>query len=111
MRPWSTITWLDLSTRAASPIARKYELIEVDAEDIPKLSSNSLGKISYILGEPALEEAVLNQMQQLKCIFNVESNLMDNMPYDLLFQRGINVVMTGAIFAQPVAELGLGQAL
>ena len=48
---------------------------------------------------------------ELRCIFNVESNLIDNMPYDLLFARGIHVVTTGAVFAEPVAELGLGLAL
>jgi phosphoglycerate dehydrogenase-like enzyme len=33
------------------------------------------------------------------------------MPYDVLFERGIHVVTTGAVFAKPVAELGLGLAL
>ena len=33
------------------------------------------------------------------------------MPYELLFQRGIHTVTTGAVFAEPVAELGLGLAL
>ncbi len=33
------------------------------------------------------------------------------MPYDLVFARGIHVVTTGAVFAQPVAEIGLGFAL
>ena len=33
------------------------------------------------------------------------------MPYDTLFERGIHVVTTGAVFAQPVAELALGLAL
>jgi phosphoglycerate dehydrogenase-like enzyme len=42
---------------------------------------------------------------------NVESNLINNMPYDTLFQRGIHVVTTGAVFAEPVAELAIGLAL
>ena len=50
-------------------------------------------------------------MPELRCIFNVESNLLDNMPYDHLFERGIHTVTTGAVFAEPVAELGLGLAL
>ena len=50
-------------------------------------------------------------MQSLRCIFNVETNLLNNMPYDLLFERGIHVVTTGAVFAEPVAELGLALAL
>ena len=50
-------------------------------------------------------------MTALRCIFNVETNLLNNMPYDLLFERGIHVVTTGAVFAEPVAELGLAMAL
>ena len=38
-------------------------------------------------------------------------NRFDNMPYDDVFRRGIHVVTTGAVFAQPVAEIGLGFAL
>ena len=45
-------------------------------------------------------------MASLRCIFNVETNLINNMPYDALFQRGIHVVTTGLVFAEPVAELG-----
>ena len=50
-------------------------------------------------------------MTSLRCIFNVESNLINNMPYDALFERGIHVVTTGAVFAEPVAEMGLAMAL
>jgi len=32
----------------------------------------------------------------LRCVFNVETNLVDNMPYETLFARGIHVVTTGA---------------
>ena len=50
-------------------------------------------------------------MPKLRCILNVESNLINNMPYDILFARGIHVVTTGQVFAEPVAELGLAMAL
>jgi phosphoglycerate dehydrogenase-like enzyme len=50
-------------------------------------------------------------MPQLRSILNVESNLLNNMPYEILFQRGIHVVTTGQVFAEPVAEIGLGFAL
>ncbi len=50
-------------------------------------------------------------MTSLRCILNVESNLINNMPYDVLFARGIHVVTTGQVFAEPVAELGLALAL
>jgi phosphoglycerate dehydrogenase-like enzyme len=50
-------------------------------------------------------------MTALRCIFNVETNLLNNMPYETLFARGIHVVTTGLVFAEPVAELGLAMAL
>ncbi len=65
----------------------------------------------YIIGQPPLDHAALDAMTSLRCILNVESNLINNMPYDVLFARGIHVVTTGQVFAEPVAELGLALAL
>jgi phosphoglycerate dehydrogenase-like enzyme len=50
-------------------------------------------------------------MKALRCVFNVETNLVNNMPYETLFARGIHVVTTGLDFAEPEAELGLAMAL
>ena len=88
-----------------------YHLIEVEQGDIAGLSADVLAQVSYIIGQPALSRATLAALINLRCIFNVESNLLNNMPYDVLFERGIHVVTTGAVFAKPVAELGLGLAL
>ena len=88
-----------------------YHLIEVEPGDIAGLSADILAQVSYIIGQPPLSRATLAAMVKLRCIFNVESNLLNNMPYDVLFARGIHVVTTGAVFAKPVAELGLGLAL
>ncbi|GLS20210.1 2-hydroxyacid dehydrogenase [Labrys miyagiensis] len=43
--------------------------------------------------------------------FQRGANLVNNMPYETLFARGIHVVTTGQVFAEPVAELGLAMAL
>jgi len=75
------------------------------------LDTAVLSQARYILGQPPLTQTTLEKMKQLRCIFNVESNLLNNMPYDYLFQNGIHVVTTGAVFAEPVAELGLALAL
>ena len=88
-----------------------YQLIEVEQDDIANLSPDILAQVSYIIGQPSLSRATLAALVNLRCIFNVESNLLNNMPYDVLFERGIHVVTTGAVFAKPVAELGLGLAL
>lgn len=99
-----------------SPAARArldagYEIVECTGPDLPHLPDATLARARYIIGQPDLDTAALARMPSLRCIFNVESNLLDNMPYEVLFARGIHVVTTGAVFAEPVAEIGLGFAL
>jgi phosphoglycerate dehydrogenase-like enzyme len=89
----------------------RYAVHEADPARIDALDPAVLGRARYIVGQPPLGLATLGRLSALRCIFNVESNLLDNMPYEVLFQRGIHVVTTGAVFAEPVAELGLGLAL
>lgn len=89
----------------------KYNILEVEPEEVDHLSEDVLNKAQYILGQPPLTLETLQKMPGLKCILNVESNLFNNMPYDYLFKNGIYVVTTGAVFAGPVAEMGLGLAL
>ncbi len=89
----------------------RYEVIEVQLDAVSQLSDDLLAKVRYVLGQPPISEETLAKLTALRCVLNVESNLIDNMPYETLFQRGIHVVTTGLVFAQPVAELGLGLAL
>lgn len=89
----------------------RYEIVEVPELAVNGLDGDVLGRARYILGQPPLDLETLKQMESLRCIFNVESNLLNNMPYDYLFQNGVHVVTTGAVFAQPVAEMGLAMAL
>ena len=102
---------LIFTAKRLAQLRDSYEVIEVSEDEIANLSPQVLAQVRYIIGQPPLDHLLLEQLKQLKCIFNVESNLMDNMPYDTLFERGIHVVTTGAVFAQPVAELALGLAL
>ncbi|AWD21287.1 hydroxyacid dehydrogenase [Fuscovulum blasticum] len=89
----------------------RYRLVETVDEELATLPPAVLAEARYIIGQPPLSEATLAAMTGLRCIFNVESNLLPNMPYDAAFARGIHVVTTGAVFAEPVAEIGLGFAL
>jgi phosphoglycerate dehydrogenase-like enzyme len=89
----------------------RFRLHECAADHVARQSPDVLAATKYIIGQPTLSTETLAAMPALRCIFNVESNLINNMPYDLLFQRGIHVVTTGAVFAEPVAEIGLGMAL
>jgi phosphoglycerate dehydrogenase-like enzyme len=88
-----------------------YRLLEVAEAEVDGLPAGTLRDVRYILGQPPFGEAALAHMEALRCVLNVESNLINNMPYETLFQRGIHVVTTGAVFAEPVAEIGLGFAL
>ncbi|SMY08636.1 hydroxyacid dehydrogenase [Flavimaricola marinus] len=89
----------------------RYEVIETTDEDLPGLPDAVLSRARHIIGQPPLDTATLARLSALRCVFNVESNLLNNMPYDEVFARGIHVVTTGAVFALPVAEMGLGMAL
>ena len=89
----------------------RYAVIDTNDATLADLPDATLSQVRYIIGQPPLTQGTLTRLSQLRCIFNVESNLILNMPYDDLFRRGIHVVTTGAVFAQPVAEIGLGMAL
>ncbi|TIL83198.1 MAG: hydroxyacid dehydrogenase, partial [Mesorhizobium sp.] len=90
---------------------KKYRIVETTPEMVAGLPSDILAEARYIVGQPPISSETLETLKVLRCIFNVETNLVNNMPYDTLFQRGIHVVTTGLVFAEPVAELGLAMAL
>ena len=109
--PWPRTLDLIFSAEHRDLLHARYEVIETDEKSLPSLASETLASARYILGQPHLSEETLTRLPKLRAVLNVESNLMDNMPYAELFCRGIHVLTTGAVFAVPVAELGLGLAL
>uniref|UniRef100_UPI003B9E4A11 NAD(P)-dependent oxidoreductase n=1 Tax=Shinella sp. M31 TaxID=3368615 RepID=UPI003B9E4A11 len=104
---------LDLifTPQAEAELRRTYRIVEADPENIAGLGDAVLSEARYIIGQPPLSAETLGRMPDLRAILNVESNLLNNMPYEILFARGIHVVTTGQVFAEPVAELGLAMAL
>jgi phosphoglycerate dehydrogenase-like enzyme len=64
-----------------------------------------------LVGQTALPAARLAQAPKLRCIVNIEGNLLPNIDYDEAFRRGIRVLNAGSVFAVPVAEMALGLAL
>ncbi|WP_127752473.1 hydroxyacid dehydrogenase [Devosia sp. 1566] len=102
---------LIFTPEARAALLARYRVLEIEPTALDAVPGESLAAARYILGQPPISPAVLDQLTNLRCVFNVESNLINNMPYDTLFERGIHVVTTGAVFAEPVAELGLGLAL
>ncbi|CAN7640999.1 hydroxyacid dehydrogenase [Mesorhizobium amorphae] len=90
---------------------KKYRIVETTPEGVAGLPPDVLAAARYIVGQPPIAPETLESLKTLRCVFNVETNLLNNMPYETLFQRGIHVVTTGLVFAEPVAELGLAMAL
>ncbi|TIV66841.1 MAG: hydroxyacid dehydrogenase [Mesorhizobium sp.] len=88
-----------------------YRIVETTPEGVSTLPAETLAEARYIIGQPPISAETLEKLKALRCIFNVETNLLNNMPYETLFARGIHVVTTGLVFAEPVAELGLAMAL
>ncbi|WP_085031499.1 hydroxyacid dehydrogenase [Ensifer aridi] len=102
---------LIITPEALQRLHERYRVVEADPENIAGLDSAILAEARYIIGQPPLSEETLERMPALRAILNVESNLINNMPYDVVFRRGIHVVTTGQVFAEPVAEMGLAMAL
>jgi phosphoglycerate dehydrogenase-like enzyme len=94
---------------ARAELEARYRIVETAPEAVSLLAAEVLAEVRYVLGQPPLP--LVDQMPGLRAVLNVESNLYLNMPYEVLFQRGIHTLTTGAVFAEPVAEIGLCFAL
>lgn len=66
----------------------EYGVIETTDETLPDLPDATLGQGHHIINQPPLTEETLACLAQLRCIFNVESNLILNMPYGTALARG-----------------------
>ncbi len=104
---------LDLvfTPEALASLRRDFNIIEAEGDAGLRQLEQHIASVDFILGQPPLSRELLGKARQLKAIFNVESNFLDNMDYDFCFAKGIHVLSTGKVFAQPVAEIGLGLAL
>jgi phosphoglycerate dehydrogenase-like enzyme len=92
-------------------LKRNYRIVEGEGESAAAVLKNNIAEASFIIGQPPLPRTLLEKAAKLKAIFNVETNLLDNMDYAWCFEHGIHVLTTGRVFALPVAEIGLGMAL
>jgi phosphoglycerate dehydrogenase-like enzyme len=64
-----------------------------------------------LIGQSAMEKTRLDRAPHLRAIFNVESNFLPNIDYAECARRGIPVLSTAPVYAQPVAELALAMAI
>lgn len=102
---------LIFTSSAKENLFARYEIVECEPDGLFGLSDETLANARYVLGQPPIDEDLLARMHSLKAVLNVEGNLFNNMPYDRLFERGIHVLATMAVFAEPVGEMGLAMAL
>lgn len=64
-----------------------------------------------LIGQSPLDRARLDRAPHLRAVFNVESNFLPNVDYAECDRRGIPVLSTAPVYAQPVAELALAMAI
>ena len=64
-----------------------------------------------LIGQSPLDRARLDRAPHLRAVFNVESNFLGNIDYAECERRGIPVLSTAPVYAQPVAEMALAMAI
>ena len=62
-------------------------MVETTEDTLAELPSELLKETRYVLGQPAITDTILARMTRLKAVFNVETNLVNNMPYPTLFEK------------------------
>jgi len=86
----------------------------VVSEDTPmadELVDRLLPEAAILIGQTAMPKARLDRAPNLKAIFNVETNFLPNIDYELCQARGIYVLSPTSSFAQAVAESALAMAI
>ena len=71
----------------------------------------ALPEMALLIGQSDMPKARLDRAPKLRAIINVETNFLQNVDYDVCFERGIHVLAPGSAFAKPVAEMALGMAI
>ncbi len=64
-----------------------------------------------LIGQSLMDKARLDRAPHLRAIFNVESNFLPNVDYAECERRGVPVLSTAPVYAQPVAEMVLAMAI
>lgn len=97
--------------QALAAFRAAHEIVEWQGEERSVFYARHLPDTEILISQQAMEQAALASAPKLRAIFNVETNFLPNVDYDECFRRGVHVLAPGAVFALPVAEIGLGLAL
>ncbi|WP_435137294.1 NAD(P)-dependent oxidoreductase [Pseudopelagicola sp. nBUS_19] len=88
-----------------------HDVVEVNPSCREAVYSEHLPKTEILISQQPMEKAQIDAAENLRAIFNVETNFLPNIDYDACFERGVHVLTPASVFAVPVAEMGLGLAL
>ncbi len=88
-----------------------HTVIAVDPDHREAVYRDNLPQTEILISQQLMDRRRLDSARSLRAIFNVETNFLPNIDYERCFERGIHVLTPSSVFAQPVAELGLGLAL
>jgi phosphoglycerate dehydrogenase-like enzyme len=92
-------------------LQREHEVIAWNGEDRQEFYARHLPQAEVLVSQQGMDRTALDLAPGLRVIFNVETNFLPNIDYETSFARGIHVLAPSAVFALPVAEIGLGMAL
>ncbi len=96
---------------AARRFRADHTVTEYTGGDRDAFYACHLPDTDILIGQQPMGRGRLDMAPGLRAIFNVETNFLPNIDYDECFRRGIQVLAPSGVFAQPVAEMGLGMAL
>ncbi|MCW5259724.1 hydroxyacid dehydrogenase [Verminephrobacter eiseniae] len=68
-------------------------------------------RLEILIGQIDMPASRLRLAPHLRAIFNVEGNFLPNIDYGVAISRGVRILSTSPVFAEPVAEAALGMAL
>jgi len=89
----------------------QYDVVTVDASKREQFYERHLPETDVLISQQAMDKTRLDAASNLRAIFNVETNFLSNIDYETCFACGIHVLTPASVFAEPVAEIGLGMAL
>lgn len=104
--PRQTDEIFDAAARA-SFFAHDVTVVDPERRDYVR----DLPGIEVLVSQQEMDRSRLDLAPDLRAIFNVETNFLPNIDYEACFERGIHVLTPAAVFAMPVAEIGLGMGL
>lgn len=100
---FSKSAWTEFTTR--------HDVVVYEGSDRQGFYDQHLPDCEILMSQQPMDAGRLAKAPRLKAIFNVETNFLPNIDYEICFQRGIHVLAPSGVFALPVAEMGLGMAI